>query len=447
MNNLATDMMEFIQTHELCDENDRLLVAVSGGPDSMVLAHLLNEAGFNCGIAHFNFQLRKKESDKDEAFVKTYGQIWKIPFYSKRFKTKAYVKKHKLNLQEAARNLRYTWFSEIMEKHGFNKLVTAHHLDDQIETVMMNIARGAGIFGLQGMRPKRDHIIRPLLFASKDNILQFAKQNLILYRTDKSNANRKYRRNCIRHELIPAIENEIPAFKKRMHENIIIWQRSAQLLAGFIDQQIVEHEKVKDDSIVLEIDKIEESLRDLVTFEWLRPYGFNYSQIKQMIRCIDENQSGKEFYSRLNRLVVDRKKFILSTQPQISHEQITIADPDDVVHLPEGQIVIKLLSAPPRSLSQGSNVAHIDAQKVRFPLMLRRWRPGDFFHPLGMKKKKQKLKKFFANNKIDRVQKERIWLLCSDNEIVWIIDHRLDDRFKITKKTKYTLRITWTPND
>ena len=443
MDSLDREVSRFIKSNHLCNESDRLLLAVSGGVDSMVLAHILLEANFDIGIAHYNFMLRKKASKKDESFVETYAQIWQVPFFSTRFDTLAHVKKYKLNLQEAARNLRYSWFSKIMEKHNYNLLVTAHHQDDQIETVMLNIARGAGIFGLQGMAPKRAHIIRPLLFASKEEILQYAKEKSILFRTDKSNRNQKYRRNYLRHGLIPNIEKELPSFKKRMAENIAIWQRSAQLLGGFITQQIGEHKKLRGDSILLDVDKIEESLRDLVTFEWLRPYGFNYTQVKQMISCLDENTSGKEFYSRLNRVVVDRKKLILSTLPRNMDEEITINNPDDVVHLPEGRLTIKLLSAPPDDFAPSSDEVHLDAQKIKFPLTLRRWAPGDYFYPFGMKGKKQKLKKYFVNQKIDRIQKEHVWLLCQEEDICWVVDHRLDERFRVSSDTKYVLRMNW----
>lgn len=441
---LDSAVVQFITQHDLCNKDDPILVAVSGGVDSMVLAHILASKGFNIGIAHCNFQLRKKASDKDEAFVQTYAQLWKVPFYSTKFNTREHVKKNKLNLQEAARNLRYTWFSQIMEKHGYSHLVTAHHIDDQIETVMLNIARGAGIFGLQGMPPKRNHIIRPLLFASKDEILAYAEAKLILYREDQSNLNKKYRRNYIRHDLIPNVEKRLPSFKNRMAENIQIWQKSARLLGGFIDQQIVAHKKLKDDTIILEVDKIEESLRDLVTFEWVRDYGFNFSQVKQMLRCVDENLSGRDFYSRFNRLIVDRKKLILSGLTILDESNsINLSGPDDIIHLPQGKIEIKLLSSPPEDWDIDPNVAFLDAQKMQFPLQLRKWKPGDYFYPLGMNLKKQKLKKYFVNKKLNPLDKEKIWLLCHEGDICWIVGQRMDDRYKITPDTKYVLRINW----
>ncbi len=435
---------EYIEQNELCTHNDRILLAVSGGVDSMVMTRILLSLDYQVAIAHCNFKLRKKASDKDQAFVSTYAQIWKTPFFSKDFDTKEHAKKNKLNIQEAARNLRYTWFSEIMEENDYNLLAVAHHMDDQIETVLMNIARGTGIFGLQGMQPKRDHIIRPILFLKKRQVRAFAKSEGILYRQDRSNKKSKYRRNYIRNKLIPKIEKQLPFFKKRMQENILIWQKSARLLRGFLDQQIAERKKINQDSIVLELDKIEDSLRDLVAFEWLRTYGFNFSQVEQMVRCVNENKSGPIFHSHYNRVTVDRKKLVLSSVELDQAIEIVINSPDEVVSLPAGKLELKLLSNPPKEFRLDQSTAFLDAKKLSFPLFLRHWKNGDSFYPLGLKGKKQKLKKYFANEKLNRFEKERVWLLTHDEKICWIVGMRIDERYKVTDETRYTLRLKWT---
>ena len=435
----------YIAENSLCNKKDKILLAVSGGIDSMVLMDLFHKLGFSIGVGHCNFQMRGNASDEDARFVAAKAANYEFTFHSTTFDTKAYAREHRLGIQEAARHLRYTWFSNIMEAHGYNLLAVAHHQDDQIETVFLNMLRGAGIFGLQGMKPKRDHIIRPLLFATKVEIRDYAKHHQITSREDASNLETIYRRNYLRNKLIPDIEARIPSFKRRMSENILVWQKSARLLSGLLNQELELRRKTEGDHIILDTEKIEESLRDLVVFEWLRVYGFNYTQVTQMIEAIENNHSGRLFFSERNRITTDRKKLVLSTKSTEEAKEISIEKDDKIINLEHGKLEFLLMNHLVDHYSDNEFVAHLDAQKINYPMKLRKWQPGDLFYPLGMEGRSQKIKKFFSNAKYHHFEKENQWLLISKEQICWVVGRRIDERFKIDDKTRYVLRITWSP--
>ncbi|MCB0670081.1 MAG: tRNA lysidine(34) synthetase TilS [Saprospiraceae bacterium] len=433
----------YITEHSLCTKKDRILLAVSGGIDSMVLMHLFYQLDYQIGVAHCNFKMRGDTSDQEVQLVERRAREYGFSFFTTEFETIAFARAKKIGIQEAARHLRYTWFSQTMEEHDFNLLAVAHHQDDQIETVLLNIMRGTGLFGLQGMQPKRDHIIRPLLFASKKNIIAYAKQHLIEYSEDESNQKSLYRRNYIRNKLIPKVEKRVPAFKRRMTENIQIWQKSARLLNGLLNQELELRKKTEGNFIVLDTDKIEESLRDLVVFEWLRPYGFNYTQVTQMIEAIGNNHSGRLFFSKKNRLTTDRKRLILAPRSSEEKQHLIINQDDKYINLEDGMLEFILMTKHPDSYPEDINIAHLDAQKINYPLEIRKWEEGDTFMPFGMMGKSQKLKKYFRNKKFNQFQKESQWLLISEEKICWIIGERIDERFKIDQDTKYILKIIW----
>lgn len=436
----------YMHDHHLCEKDEKILVAVSAGVDSMVLAELFRRGAWNIAIAHCNFQMRGADSDGDEIFVRQYAEGHNLPFHTRSFELSTYARENRLGIQEAARLLRYSWFSEVMEEQGYQHLATAHHQDDQIETVLMNISRGAGIFGLQGMSPKREHLIRPLLFASKKDILTFASEKQIESREDSSNSETFYRRNFWRNQLIPDIEARIPSFRRRMAENISIWQKTARLLEGLLQNQIEDKQYVEGDAIVFDVEKIESSLRDIIIFEWLRPYGFNYSQVQQMVEAIEEGRSGSEFLSAFNRVIVDRKRLLLGTPQEETTEEITIEEHEHSVNISDGRLEFKLLATGAIDFSQThEEVAYFDAQKLRYPLIIRHWKSGDAFQPLGLHGKRQKVKKFFTNQKMSKLDKERQWLMLSGPDICWIIGKRIDHRFCITESTRYTMRMEWIP--
>ncbi len=442
---MEQELSIFITENNLCTKKDRILLAVSGGIDSMVLMHLFHQLGFQIGVGHCNFQMRGKASDEDADFVARKAAEYHFPFHSTSFDTKAYAKQNGVGIQEAARHLRYTWFSKVMEENGYNLLAVAHHQDDQIETIFLNMARGTGIFGLQGMQPKKHHIIRPLLFASKEEIRRYAKLHEIPSREDASNNESLYRRNYFRHKLIPKIEERVPSFKKRMSENILIWQKSARLLSGLLNEELELRKKTEADYITVDTDKIEESLCDLVIFEWLRPYGFNYTQVTQMLEAIKSGHSGRLFYSNKNRVTTDRKKLVLSTKTPDENRELLIEKEEKVVHLENGQLEFVLMNQRIDNLIGDTSIAYLDAQKISFPLKIRKWQVGDFFQPLGMEGQRQKLKKFFSNRKFNAFQKENQWLLLTNEDICWVIGQQIDERYKVDEHSRYLLKITWTP--
>lgn len=443
---MEQDLSIYITENNLCTKKDKILLAVSGGVDSMVLMHLFYKLGYQVGIAHCNFKMRGEISVEEVTFVYSKAKEYNFQFYTTEFDTQTYANNHKLGTQEAARHLRYTWFSQIMEKHDYNLLAVAHHQDDQIETVLMNMIRGSGIFGLQGMRPRRDHIIRPLLFASKDQIRDYANEQHLESREDSSNYESLYRRNYIRNKLIPKIEDRAPSFKKRMAENIQIWQKSARLLRGLLNEELDLRRRTEGNFIILDTEKTEDSLRDLIIFEWLRPYGFNYTQVTQMIEAIENNNSGRLFYSPRNRVTTDRKKLVLATKSPEEQKHLTLDQNEKSINLENGLLEVILMTNHPETFPDNKNVAHLDAQKISFPLSIRKWESGDFFHPYGMNGQSQKLKKYFRNRKFNTFEKESQWLLLSDSQICWIIGERIDERFKVDDDTKYVLKITWEPS-
>lgn len=442
--NLEDTFRAFAETHELLPKHAKVLVAVSGGLDSMVLLQLMIRQQHTIGVGHCNFQLRGKESDQDQKFVRDFSRHWQLSFHTTEFDTADYARKHRIGIQEAARELRYDWLRTVAHDHGYDIIATGHHADDQIETVLMNIARGAGFSGLRGMAPKTGQIIRPLLTVRRHKLEQYASEHKISCREDRSNRDNKYSRNYLRNKVIPAITERLPGFENRMLENIEIWQKSARLLQGFIQQQIEAAAKSENLMQILDCTKIEVSLLDLVLFEWLRPYRYNFTQARQMTQAISKERSGQIFYGPGSRVTLDRGKIILQQNTPDSPATINIEKGDQDIYLSNGKLSISLLAEPPNTYDNG-DIAYFDAQNISFPLTLRTWKKGDSFQPFGMKGKSQKLKKFFVNEKMSRFEKESQWILCSGEEICWIVGRRLDHRFRVTSKTNLCVKVKWEP--
>jgi len=442
--NLEETFRAFSETHELLPIDAKVLVTVSGGLDSMVLLQLMIRQPNTIGVAHCNFKLRGKESDLDQKFVRDFTRHWKLPFHTTEFDTVNYARNHRLGIQEAARELRYQWLESIAEEHGYDVIATGHHADDQIETVLMNIARGAGFSGLRGMVPKKGQIVRPLLSIRRQELEQYAREYKISSREDRSNRDNKYSRNYLRNKIIPAITERLPGFENRMLENIEIWQKSARLLQGFIQQQIEGATKSENLIQILDCTRIEISLLDLVLFEWLRPHKYNYTQVRQMTRAIIRERSGQIFCGSNSRLTIDRGKIILQQNSPNTLVTIYIEKEDQDLYLSNGKLSLSLLAEPPNTYDNG-DIAYFDAQIISFPLILRTWKKGDSFQPFGLKGKSQKLKKFFVNEKMSRFEKEGQWILCSGEKICWIVGRRLDHRFRVTSKTNLCLKVKWEP--
>jgi tRNA(Ile)-lysidine synthase len=430
-------LLKYIQRENLFKPKEKILLAVSGGVDSVVLCDLFHAAGMSVGIAHCNFNLRAAESDGDEQFVKELAANYKTSFHHIRFDTDAYAKKNKVSIQVAARELRYEWFEKIRTHYNYNYIATAHHQGDVIETFFINLIRGTGISGLRSIVPKQGNIIRPLLFATKKSILAYAEKNKITYREDSSNASDKYLRNKIRHHLLPVLNELSP-----VAETAIVHSIEKLREAEFIYKKAIEdvHSKLcieRGNTICMAIPELKK-LNPVATYlyELLKPYGFNAASANDIINVLS-GESGKQFLSSTHRLIKDRDFLII--------EPLTTAETGEEYLIEKDQVEFKIpgselnlyfqFTTPEYPISNAISTTAIDLAKLNFPLTIRKWKVADVFHPLGMKGKK-KLSDFFIDKKLSLIEKENTWLLCSDETIVWVIGMRLDDRFKVNENTK-----------
>ncbi|MEE4256406.1 MAG: tRNA lysidine(34) synthetase TilS [Bacteroidales bacterium] len=430
----------FIEEHDLFSGSDRILLAVSGGIDSMVMLELFVRTGYNIGIAHCNFALRGEASDADEALVEKIAGKHDLPFYTRRFDTTAYANENKLSVQMAARELRYAFFDELCVQHGYDHVATAHHLDDQIETFFINLARGTGIAGLHGIPLKNEKIVRPLMFACRNDLETYRRENKLEYRDDESNFGTGYLRNQIRHRLIPVFLDLNPSFREEMNENIRrlagtekVYRQVVELAA----REIITKEK---DMVILDLPKLKMFKPvDQILYEIISPYGFSYPDVKNVLVAA-EKIPGKTFYSSTHRLVTDRAKLLITTVSEEKEEEFYLHHADEELSVP---LKIKV-SRPARKnfrIPDEKTAAALDFDKLVFPLRIRRWKHGDSFIPLGMKNHK-KISDFFIDEKFSLPGKERTWLLISGEEVAWIIGHRIADPFKVTSSTKQIFLIT-----
>ncbi len=428
-----------ISKNKLFAKTDKLLLAFSGGIDSVVLAMLLKEAGYDFELAHCNFKLRGKESDTDEKFCKDFAKKINIKIHSHQFKTKEYVKKTKLSVQMAARELRYNWFMDLVKKNKYKYVLTAHHANDAIETLLINLVRGTGINGLQGIPQKQNLIVRPLLFATKSEIQTYAKKNKLIFRNDSSNDEVKYKRNFLRHEIIPGLKKLNPSLENTFENNIRLFKQTASVLKQFISEKkklIVTGDK---NDLKIDLKKLlKEESAELLLFEWLHPLDFNASQAEQIFTALDIKSSGKLFFSPTHKALIDRDHiFVELLEPKTSKSEYILNGIADFKKLP---FALEANLSIDKKIISGKNIAQIDFQKSLFPMKLRKWQQGDRFMPLGMEGFK-KISDFLINQKLSRFEKENIWLLLNKNEVVWVVGQRLDERYKINSKTKKILKL------
>jgi len=416
------------------------LLGVSGGVDSIIMFHLFRLSGFTIGIAHCNFNLRGDESDQDEEFVRRLADNYNVPFYSTRFETQKIADDEGISIQMAARDLRYEWFEEIRIKEKYNYIAIAHNSDDQIETFLINLTRGTGIKGLTGIKNKSEKVIRPLLFANREEITDFVKRNNFLYREDSSNSSTKYGRNKIRHEVIPMLEKINPNFRKVMIENIQRLKETEQIFNQTIQENYKNCVTEKSNSLLLNIDELKK-LDPVETYlhEFLKPYNFSTTQIKDIVSVLDSNP-GKQFFSATHRIIKDRDYIILEEISAQSGKLFYINENDFRIEYPIGLLIEKEFKNEGFVIQKDPNIGQLDFDKLVFPLTIRKWQKGDYFMPLGMNNLK-KLSDFFIDQKLSISEKENIWILESENKIVWIIGLRPDERFKVTNDTKTILKI------
>ncbi len=434
------DFLKYIEENKICRKGDRILLAVSGGIDSMVMAHLFLSAGFESGIAHCNFNLRGDESDKDEGLVEKIASDHNVPFYSVKFETKEYAKKNRISVQMAARELRYQWFETIRSENNYDFIAVAHNLNDNIETFLINLIRGTGITGLTGMRSVSHSIIRPLIFATRDMIKEYRDLNNISFREDRSNADTKYTRNKIRHVVLPVLKQINPAVVSALNETAERLAETNKIVTDLL-QKINEQSSYIDRKILkYKINSLQPYLENnALAFELFKPFGITSSSVKDLLKVI-EGRTGGKIITSTHRLIKNRGELYVSVINVTDHIYCEIINTENLRSAPgiESADIMKI--SPGFSTKCDKKSALIDFKKISFPLIIRRWKKGDFFIPLGMHDKK-KLSDYFVDEKYSLFEKEEALILESAGDIVWIVGERIDDRFKITPSTTEVLKI------
>ena len=425
-----------LSEHQLMLERKRTLLALSGGMDSVVLAEVLHQMGVSFGIAHCNFQLRADESEGDEALAKALAEKYKVPFYTKRFDTSGYVDDYKVSVQVAARELRYKWLEEVRADHGYDYLATAHHLNDNIETVLHNFIKGTGIKGLRGMLPKSGILIRPLLNVNREEITAFQKEHALAYREDSSNASDKYTRNKIRHHMVPLIEEINPGFEEGFVDRLKVFHDLEALYEVNVKRVTKQLFEKRGTDIYIPILKLKKlTSRRSILFEYMKPFGFSASQVDDMLAAL-EVESGKQFLSPMARVIKDRQFLILTETAQTDFTPVLIDKNDSEVKLKGSTISASIEPSDKLNIKKDKAHAYLDLDKLEFPLILRHWKKGDYLYPFGMKLRKKKVSKYFKDQKIPIHEKETIWILESNKKVVWIVGERIDERYRVTDNTK-----------
>jgi len=464
---------ENIYKQNLFSPKDKLLLAVSGGIDSVVLCELCKQAGYDFFIAHCNFRLRGEESERDEKFARQLGDKYNVEVEVKKFDTEKYATEKKLSIQEAARNLRYKWFFDLWQKKMYapdeppadtgnavagwhvpdRKLfvLTAHHADDNIETVLMNFFRGTGLHGLTGIpalgamtgnfSQQTLYIRRPLLPFFKEELISFAKEHKLNHVEDSSNQSSKYTRNFFRNEIIPAISKVYPQARENLQDNINRFKEIEtlyRLSVGEIKKKLC---KQKGEEIHIPIKQLLGFNNRALIYEIISHYGFSEKQVDEVLK-LAHGDSGSYIDSPgvQYRIIKHRHWFIITPVLSDNPANIIIEQKDGTIQFSGGVLQIEQTRDP--KPETGNHIACLDAKEIQFPLLLRKWKAGDYFYPLGMKKKK-KLARFFIDQKLSKTAKEKIWVVEMNKKITWIVGYRIDDRFKITAKTKSVLKITW----
>lgn len=431
-------------TLKLAAENN-ILLAVSGGADSVAMLDLFAKAGFKCGIAHCNFRLRGKESDKDEELVAKLAKKYNFPFYKIAFDTKKHASDKGISIEMAARELRYVWFEKIRLENNYDFVATAHHRSDLIETFFMNLVRGTGIRGLSGIKPISGKLVRPLLFTDREQILNYIDKNILEYREDASNKDVKIKRNKFRHDIIPQLAEINPAYKKNIIETIERLNITNEILKEKVTGLEKKITTKNQDYVQINIHKLKEQTHArFFLFEILAPFGFNKSQTKDIFNALD-GISGKSFYSTNYKLIKERGHLLILPNEQTKQISFKLQASQIKLNLQKhGLFELKEFEKTADfKIPHQLDTAALDKDKLQFPLEIRNWRAGDYFYPIGMNKRK-KLSDFFIDNKFSNIEKKEALLLVSANKIVWIIGHRIDNRFKITGQTKNIWQITKT---
>ncbi|MCE7066693.1 tRNA lysidine(34) synthetase TilS [Dyadobacter sp. CY326] len=442
---MLAPFLTFINQHQLDLKSQSSLLTVSGGVDSIVMLHLFHKMGFPAAVAHCNFGLRGEESEGDERFVEELSAIYGFPFYSKSFGIKAFAKQNGVSTQMAARTLRYEWFEALRSEHGHHWIVTAHHASDSFETVLLNLVRGTGLAGLHGISGINGHLLRPMLLAGKDDILDYANQNKLQWREDRSNATDDYKRNLVRHKVIPVLKQLNPSLEATFNQSQARLKSADIILKEALDAWSASIITIEDNQVRIFITALKAETEPVYRLWYiLQNYGFAYNQIEKIFTTLS-GHSGKIFQSATHTLLVDREHIIIK-EAEKDYRHI-----DVIVHAGEQQVAIgslsmlleKKLHDQVTTVNQNKNEVLLNEEKLIFPLRVRKWKTGDTFQPFGMNGKSKKISDLLTDLKMDRFAKDNVLVLLNGNgDVIWVVGQRLDERYQIQEDTAHILHAT-----
>jgi tRNA(Ile)-lysidine synthase len=448
----VTAFKHYLKQENLWQQPHHWLLPVSGGIDSVILVELCKQAKISFEILHCNFQLRAEESERDEAFVKQLAKQYQVVVTVQHFDTQKIANERGKGIQETARILRYEWFEQIRAERFLALgrscyIVTAHHADDNAETICMNFFKGTGIQGIKGILPKHQHIVRPLLFARKTELIEFMKQQTLQFVEDSSNLTDHYTRNFFRHKVLPLVEEVIPKANENVINNAVRFREIAQLYEQAVQWQLKKVILLKGNEVHIPVLKLLQ-LKPLNSLVWeiIKNYGFSHDQIEAVV-SLAKSETGKYLQSATHRILKNRKWLIIGVIAAKDNQHWLIEAPEQLsLQFTVGALQYKVLDLIQWKLDKSATVANIDLTQVHFPLILRRWKTGDYFYPLGMQKKK-KISRFLIDQKLSLAEKEQVWVLESAQKIIlWVVGHRIDDRCKVIASTKNVLQIRFTAN-
>ncbi len=433
------DFTDFFGRHPL-PPSHHLLLAVSGGVDSIVLTHLCRQGGYRFSIAHCNFNLRGDESGADEELVKELANSLGVQAYIKQFETAVLSAERKQSIQETARQLRYDWFESLRIENGFDYILTAHHADDSIETMLMHFFRGTGLRGLTGIPEVNGKILRPLIKIHRKEIMGYALEKNLHWREDQSNSSSKYTRNFFRNELMPLIGKTFPNVKENLEQNLERFQHTYRFYEEQVTKELNEVVERSDETIKIPVRKLKKKNAAILLYELTRPFGFTSGQLTDILRLMDSVPG--RFVQSSSHQVIRHGLWLVIAPRTTDAGIIAIGEMDNEVSFANGLIRIKKGNVTDFKIENHSHTALLDAGHIEYPLVLRKWKPGDYFYPLGMRKKK-KLSRFLIDQKTPKHEKENIWVIESGKRIIWVVGHRIDERFKILPSTSSVLSITY----
>ncbi|MDR0371922.1 MAG: tRNA lysidine(34) synthetase TilS [Prevotellaceae bacterium] len=431
----------YIENNRLLDDRQKIIAGFSGGADSVALLHILHSLDYQCVAVHCNFHLRGEESVRDQIFAESFCRRLNIPFISVDFDTVKHAQMHKMSIEMAARELRYDFFEKTRTAQNAQAIAVAHHADDHVETMLMNLMRGTGLKGMAGIPMRNGHVVRPLLCVTRCEIERYVEAHQLQFVTDSSNKENIYARNKIRNQLLPLMEEINPSVKQTLNESATRFKDYNIIVQHYVEQ--AEKNIIRKDEKYLKIDiRLLKQLPgySTVLFELLSGYHFNSSTVSQIIENLT-NESGKIFHSKTHQLVKDRDFLILCEQKTVNMPAPFFISPQTQKTTSPLPLLISVFEKTgDYTLSADKNCAHIDASAIKYPLEVRKWRKGDFFYPLGMKGKK-KISDFLIDKKTNLFEKNEIWVVTSEENIVWIIGKSIDDRYKVTVKTKKIIEL------